>query len=79
MGWGIFKLCKSVESSCDESINGTETVANKIRKLFEISGGFGVLLGQVLDYSENKKNWHKSLRLLSEEVIPSLADLKITN
>jgi hypothetical protein len=45
--------------------------------LFEISGGFGVLLGQVLDYSENKENWHKSLRLLSEKVIPSLKDLKI--
>ena len=60
-------------------VGSPETVANKIRELFEISGGFGVLLGQVLDYSENKKNWHKSLRLLSEKVIPSLEDLKIND
>ena len=58
-------------------VGSPKTVANKIRNLFEISGGFGVLLGQVLDYSENKENWHKSLRLLSEKVIPSLQDLKI--
>lgn len=52
-----------------------ETVSNKIRTLYNDVGGFGNLTTLVFDQSENQKGWDKSMRLMAEEVIPSLSDL----
>ena len=56
-------------------IGSPETVAGKIRKLYEDVGGFGVLLVLTYDHWENQAEWEKSTRLLSEEVMPRVADL----
>ena len=56
-------------------IGSPETVANKIRKLYNDVGGFGSLLVLVYDHWQDQKRWEKSTRLLAEEVMPQLADL----
>ena len=56
-------------------VGSPETVAEKIRGLYESAGGFGVLLGMVLDHSGDREGWHRSMRLLAEEVMPRVADL----
>jgi len=56
-------------------VGSPETVAEKIRGLYESAGGFGVLLGMVLDHSDDREGWHRSMRLLAEEVMPRVADL----
>ena len=56
-------------------VGSPDTVAGKIRKLYEAAGGFGVILGMVLDNSEDREGWFKSMRLFSEEVLPRVADL----
>ena len=38
-------------------------------------GGFGSFTTIVLDQSDNQKGWDKSMQLMAEGVIPSLADL----
>ncbi|MCH8898318.1 MAG: hypothetical protein IIC33_08495 [Chloroflexi bacterium] len=50
-------------------------MSNKIRTLYNDVGGFGNLLTLVFDQSDNQKGWDKSMRLMAEEVMPSLADL----
>ena len=57
-------------------VGSPDTVAEKIRHLYEVSGGFGVLLSMVLDHVDDKDGWAKSMRLLTEEVLPQVADLK---
>ena len=83
------KLLKHDESIPDEAvtpeyladnvwlIGSPETVANKIRKLYNDVGGFGHLLVLVYDHWQDQEGWEKSTRLLSEEVLPRLADLKL--
>ena len=56
-------------------VGSPETVANKIRNLYNDVGGFGELLVLVFDHWENQKGWEKSTRLLAEEVLPRVADL----
>ena len=56
-------------------VGSPETVAEKIRGLYEASGGFGVLLSMVLDHSDDREAWHRSMRLMNEEVMPLVADL----
>ena len=56
-------------------VGSPDTVAQKIRNLYEISGGFGVLLTTVLDNADDKEGSTKSMRLLTEEVLPQVADL----
>lgn len=56
-------------------VGSPETVARKIKDLYEISGGFGVLLMMVLDHSDDPNGWRKSMRLLTEQVLPRLSDL----
>ena len=51
------------------------TVAEKLRKVYDDVGGFGVLLVFCFDYVENPEAWHRSMRLLAEEVMPMCADL----
>ena len=48
-----------------------DTVAGKIRKLYEDVGGLLVL---VYDHCQNQERWEKSTRLLAEEVMPRVAD-----
>ena len=56
-------------------VGSPDTVARKIRHLYEVSGGFGVLLAMVLDHSEDKDGWTTSMRLMTEEVLPQVSDL----
>ena len=56
-------------------IGSPDTVAAKIRKLYENVGGFGGLLVLVYDHWQNQEGWDKSTRLLAEEVMPRIADL----
>ena len=56
-------------------VGSPDTVARKIRHLYEVSGGFGVLLAMVMDNSDDKDGWTKSMRLLTEEVLPQVSDL----
>ena len=56
-------------------VGSPETVAGKIRKLYEAAGGLGVLLSMMLDHSEDRAASDKSVRLLVEEVLPLVSDL----
>ena len=56
-------------------VGSPDTVARKIRNLYEAAGGFGVLLTMVLDNTDDKDGWNRSMRLLVEEVLPQVADL----
>jgi alkanesulfonate monooxygenase SsuD/methylene tetrahydromethanopterin reductase-like flavin-dependent oxidoreductase (luciferase family) len=51
-------------------VGSPETVANQLFHLYERVGGFGTLLVNGYDYSENPEIWKKSMRLLQEEVMP---------
>ena len=52
-----------------------DEVAARIRELYEYVGGFGVLLVMGHEWKPRDK-WERSMRLLAEEVMPKLADLK---
>jgi len=56
-------------------VGSPDTVAEKLRRLYDHLGGFGVLLVQVFDYVEHADAWRRSMRLLAEEVMPRFADL----
>ena len=56
-------------------VGSTETVAEKLRGLYEASGGFGTLLAIILDHSKDRAGSERSMRLLMEEVLPRVADL----
>ena len=58
-------------------VGSPETVAGKLRELYKTVGGFGTLLWLTFDHSERRAEYEKSMRLLSEEVMPSLADLTV--
>ena len=81
---GIFKRDQEVP---DEAINpeyladnmwligSPDTVARKIRDLYNNVEGFGGLLVLVYDHYKDQKRWDKSTRLLVNEVMPQIADL----
>jgi alkanesulfonate monooxygenase SsuD/methylene tetrahydromethanopterin reductase-like flavin-dependent oxidoreductase (luciferase family) len=56
-------------------IGSPDTVARKIRDLYEMVGGFGTLLWLTFDHSENRAAYEKSVNLMAHEVMPQLADL----
>ena len=56
-------------------VGSPETVARKIRELYQDVGGFGALITLVYDHWQNQEGWEKSTRLLAEEVMPRVADL----
>ena len=56
-------------------VGSPETVARKIRDLYTDVGGFGTLIVMVYDHWQNQVGWEKSTRLLSQEVMPMVADL----
>ena len=57
-------------------VGAPDTVTEKLRDLYKMVGGFGTLLWLTFDHSEDRKRYETSMRLLSEEVMPRLADLK---
>jgi alkanesulfonate monooxygenase SsuD/methylene tetrahydromethanopterin reductase-like flavin-dependent oxidoreductase (luciferase family) len=85
----IVKSMKHDESVADDDVTldyifnhswlvgSPDTVAAKIRELYEFSGGFGVFLAMVLDHSDDPEGFRRSLTLLQTEVMPQLADLSI--
>ena len=52
-----------------------ETVASKLRRLFDEVGGFGVVLMQWYDYADTPGPWQESMRRFAEEVMPRVRDL----
>jgi alkanesulfonate monooxygenase SsuD/methylene tetrahydromethanopterin reductase-like flavin-dependent oxidoreductase (luciferase family) len=56
-------------------IGSPATVVEKIERMYEEVGGFGALLLFCFDYSEDSEAWHRSMRLLAEEVMPKVAHL----
>lgn len=56
-------------------VGSPDTVADKLRNLYETVGGFGTLLWLTFDHSENRGPYEKSMRLLVEDVMPRLSDL----
>jgi alkanesulfonate monooxygenase SsuD/methylene tetrahydromethanopterin reductase-like flavin-dependent oxidoreductase (luciferase family) len=61
---------------CDNvwMVGSPETVARKIRDLYEAVGGFGGLLIGATDWSD-KTIWDRSMRLFTTDVMPRIADL----
>jgi alkanesulfonate monooxygenase SsuD/methylene tetrahydromethanopterin reductase-like flavin-dependent oxidoreductase (luciferase family) len=56
-------------------VGSPATVAEKIEKIYEEVGGFGVLLVFGFDYKHKAEAWHHSLSLLRNEVMPRLKHL----
>ena len=56
-------------------IGSPDTVAQKLRGLYGLAGGFGTLLMMTFDHLENRAACEKSMRLLAAEVMPQVADL----
>jgi alkanesulfonate monooxygenase SsuD/methylene tetrahydromethanopterin reductase-like flavin-dependent oxidoreductase (luciferase family) len=56
-------------------IGSPTTVAEKLERLYDELGGFGVLLVYCFDYAENPEVWQNSMRLLAEEVLPRVPHL----
>ncbi|MGY8686073.1 alkane 1-monooxygenase, partial [Bradyrhizobium sp. UFLA05-153] len=56
-------------------VGSPSTVAEKIEKIYEEVGGFGVLLVFGFDYKHKPEAWHHSLALLKKEVMPRLKHL----
>ena len=56
-------------------VGSPDTVAEKLQKLYDQLGGFGTLLVQVFDYAEQPEDWHRSMKLLAEEVMPRFANV----
>ena len=57
-------------------VGSPETVERKLRDLYHTVGGFGTLLWLTFDHSEDREAYEKSVRLLSQEVMPRLGDLE---
>jgi alkanesulfonate monooxygenase SsuD/methylene tetrahydromethanopterin reductase-like flavin-dependent oxidoreductase (luciferase family) len=55
-------------------VGSPETVARKLRALYDAVGGFGHLLAIAHDWPDPAR-WDRSMTLLAEEVMPRLADL----
>ena len=56
-------------------IGSPDTVEKKLLSLYEMCGGFGTLLALIYDNMDNQKGWEKSMKLLSQEVMPRFASL----
>ncbi len=56
-------------------VGSPEDVAEKLRRLYHDVGGFGVLLAMGHEW-QPRQAWQDSMRLLRQEVMPRLADLK---
>ena len=56
-------------------VGSPDTVAEKIRDLYGMVGGFGTLLWLMYDYAGQDEGWRKSMRLMTEDVMLQVADL----
>ena len=56
-------------------VGDPDECADKIRKLYNDSGGFGTLLIQTTDWGRDTGKAHRSLELLAKEVLPAVQDL----
>jgi alkanesulfonate monooxygenase SsuD/methylene tetrahydromethanopterin reductase-like flavin-dependent oxidoreductase (luciferase family) len=56
-------------------VGSPATVADKLERIYTMSGGFGTLLVLGFDYADNPQVWHNSLRLLAQEVAPRIKHL----
>jgi len=56
-------------------VGSPETVKDKIRQLYEQSGGFGTLILQVADYSAQRDAYRYSFELMAREVLNDLKEL----
>ena len=56
-------------------IGSPDTVEEKLRRLYQMAGGFGTLLVLIYDHMEDQTGWENSMRLLAKDVMPRLADL----
>ncbi len=54
-------------------VGSPDTVRQKLERLQEDTGGFGVLLVFACDYIDQPDVWRESLRLLAEEVVPKMS------
>ena len=57
-------------------VGSPETVTQKLVDLYETVGGFGTLLWLTFYHSEDSEAYHKSMRLMAQEVMPQLSHLK---
>ena len=57
-------------------VGSPDTVERRLREVYDEGGGFGTILLFCFDYSENPDAWYNSMRLLAQEVMPRVADLK---
>lgn len=58
-------------------VGDPSSIAEQIREQFRVSGGFGTLLQIGMDYADEPEGWLRSMQLLTQEVMPKLADLVI--
>jgi alkanesulfonate monooxygenase SsuD/methylene tetrahydromethanopterin reductase-like flavin-dependent oxidoreductase (luciferase family) len=56
-------------------VGSPETVAEKLRLIYDEVGGFGTLLLFCFDYSEAPQAWRHSMELLAREVMPRFKHL----
>ena len=56
-------------------VGSPDTVARKLRDMYEMVGGFGTLLWLTFDHSEDREAYEKAMTLMATEVMPQLADL----
>jgi alkanesulfonate monooxygenase SsuD/methylene tetrahydromethanopterin reductase-like flavin-dependent oxidoreductase (luciferase family) len=56
-------------------VGSPDTVARKLREMYEMVGGFGTLLWLTFDHSENREAYEKAMTLMANEVMPQLEDL----
>jgi alkanesulfonate monooxygenase SsuD/methylene tetrahydromethanopterin reductase-like flavin-dependent oxidoreductase (luciferase family) len=55
-------------------VGDPDTVAGKIRKLYDDVGGFGGILALAAEWPD-RSIWDRSMTLLATEVMPKVADL----
>jgi alkanesulfonate monooxygenase SsuD/methylene tetrahydromethanopterin reductase-like flavin-dependent oxidoreductase (luciferase family) len=51
-------------------VGSPSTVAEKLQRLHEVTGGFGTLLVMLYDFADEAEEWDESLALLVSEVLP---------
>lgn len=84
LGLGLGPILKRDPSMADEDVDleyiadnlwlvgSPETVAAKVLDIHKKTGGFGYLVAVSYDTADEMSSWEQSLRLLIEEVIPSV-------
>jgi Coenzyme F420-dependent N5,N10-methylene tetrahydromethanopterin reductase and related flavin-dependent oxidoreductases len=71
---GATKADVDLEWICDNVwvVGSPETVIEKLNKLYEFTGGWGVLQVETHDYMDDPAPWFQSLRLIAQEVAPKI-------